>query len=168
MHLLIYYPNDSTVIFISKKGQQSHCVSRRHFFCWLREKQAQTHSAAHRYMHKCSWLRGDRRSLSSTLTQMGSIPHTPDHQWKRNHAAPPKKKKNYHVAAAWSNQWLHVCSSETDLLTFSLLDSHRSPGNPHTPKHHVPPSIYWTFTPSHILCISQLSTRAASCVISAR
>lgn len=46
---------------------------------------------------------------------------------------PPMQEEtpqNYHVAGAWSNQWLHVCSSQTDLLTFSPLDSHRSPGNP--------------------------------------
>lgn len=164
MHLLIYYPNDSTVIFISKKGQQSHCVSRRHFFCWLREKQAQTHSAAHRYMHKCSWLRGDRRSLSSTLTQMGSIPHTPDHQWKRNHAAPPQKKK---ITTLLQPGATSDFMSAAARLIYSR-SAFSTPGNPHTPKHHVPPSIYWTFTPSHILCISQLSTRAASCVISAR
>lgn len=102
------------------------CVSRCHFFLLTCSKHTDkhAHTLLHGYIHRCSQSFGDRHPLSSTPTQMGSIPHALNHQWKRR---PPQ---NYHVAGAWSNQWLHVCRSQTDLLTFSPLDSHRSPGNP--------------------------------------
>lgn len=121
MHLLIYSPDESAVIFTSEKHQQTHCVRRRHFFCWLREEQAQTRSTARRYMHKYSWLCGDRQSLSSTPAQTGSTPHSPDHQRKRN----PIKITTLLQPRATSD-----FTSAAVRLIYSrsaLLPSHRSP-----------------------------------------
>lgn len=53
--------------------------------------------------------------------------------------------RNQHLAVAWSNQWLHVCSSKTHLLMFN------PPQLSNPPPHSVFLSICWTLTPSHRL-----------------
>lgn len=96
------------------------------FFCWLAANiqiNTHTHFYTDIYIDAANHLETD--ILCPLLQHKWGQSHT--HSTTNERGDPPQ---NYHVAGAWSNQWLHVCSSQTDLLTFSPLDSHRSPGNP--------------------------------------
>lgn len=143
------------------------------FFCWFAANiqiNTHTHFYTDIYINAANHLETD--ILCPLLQHKWGQSHT--HSTTNERGDPPK------LPRCWSlEQPVTSCLQQPDWFTHvqpsRLPPQPRKPiSNPNTPSQHVPPSVCWTFTPSHIPCIphthwaTRLSTGAASCVISDR